>query len=202
MATQVQASEGLEPIDAVGPGDDRRAASRFTILIRAAKLIDGEQDYLCVIRDVSTKGVKLRLYNNIPTERPFTLELANGERFAVEQVWARDGFAGFRFPDPVELERLIEVERGPYPSRKLRLRTRITGQLFAGGDGHGVQVANISQQGAAVICDAFLALDQLVRLDCPGLPSLYAKVRWRRRPDYGLVFEQTLAFEQLVKLSG
>lgn len=202
MAAQVQSSLGPEPIDPVGPGDDRRGASRFTILIRAAKLIDGDRDYLCVIRDVSAKGVKLRLYNDIPPGRPFTLELANGEQFAVEQVWARDGFAGFRFPDPVELERLIEVHRGPYPNRKLRLRTRIEGQLFAGGEGQPVQVVNISQQGAAVVCDQFLALDQLVRLECRGLPVIYAKVRWRRQPDYGLIFEQTLAFDDLAKLSG
>jgi hypothetical protein len=199
---QVRTIQGLEPIDPLGPGEDRRGASRFTLLIRTAKLIDGERDYLCVIRDVSAKGVKLRLYNDIPPGKRFTLELANGEQFVVEQVWARDGFGGFRFPDPVELERLIEVERGPYPNRKLRLRTRIAGQLTAGGEQHPVQVVNISQQGAAVVCDQFLALDQLVRLECRGLPTIFAKVRWRRQPDYGLIFEQTLAFEDLVKLSG
>lgn len=201
MAAQVQSNQGAHPGDPVGPGQDRRAASRFTILIRAAKLVDGERDYLCVIRDVSARGVKLRLYNEIPSGKRLTLELANGEQFAVEQVWARDGFAGFRFPDPVELERLIEVHRGPYPTRRLRLRTRIEGQLFAGGEAQPVRVVNVSQQGAAVVCDHFLALDQLVRLECSGLPTIYAKVRWRKQPDYGLIFEQTLAFDDLVRLS-
>lgn len=202
MSAQVQTSLGIEPIDPVGPGEDRRGASRFTLLIRTAKLIDGDREYLCVIRDVSRKGVKLRLYNDIPAGCRFTLELANGEQFVVEQIWGRDGFGGFRFPDPVELERLIEVERGPFPTRKLRLRTRIGARLAWGGKSHEVTVENISQQGAALVCEEFLSLDQLVRLECPGLPPVYAKVRWRRQPGYGLIFEQTLAFEDLVKLSG
>jgi len=95
-----------------------------------------------------------------------------------------------------------DIDEGCPHNRKLRLRTQIEGKLFAGGEVQPAKVINISQQGAAVVCDHFLALDQLVRLECPGLPKLFAKVRWRRQPDYGLIFEQTLAFDDLVKLSG
>ena len=187
-----------------GPADDggdRRGTTRFTILIRAAKLVHGDDEYICVIRDASQSGVKLRLYNAVPSGVPLELELANGERFPVEQVWSREGFGGFRFPDKVPLERLVEVDRGRFPNRKLRLRTDITGTVHWGGANCAVTLENISQQGAAMNCDAHLAIDQLVRLETSALPPIYAKVRWRKAPQYGLVFEHTLTFEELARLA-
>lgn len=183
-------------------GDDRRSASRFTLLIRAAKLVHGDAEYVCVIRDASQRGVKLRLYGEVPAGIPLELELANGERFPVERVWTRDGFAGFRFPENIPLDRLIEVDRGRFPNRKLRVRTAIEGVVAWGSERHPVTFDNISQQGAAIACDAHLAIDQLVRVETAALPPVYAKVRWRKTPQYGLIFEHTLSFEELARLAG
>lgn len=200
MGTQTQTECGPETAVQPGQDGDRRGASRFTLLIRTAKLVADEREFLCVIRDVSSKGLKLRLYNAIPAGVPLILELANGDRFAVTQAWERDGFAGFRFDEAVSLDRLLDAQKGPYPNRKLRLRRRICGRLFWESESREATVENISQQGAAIECDAFLALDQLVRLDCAQLRPVYAKVRWRRQPSYGLIFEETLAFDDLVAL--
>ena len=46
-------------------------------------------------------------------------------------------------------------------------------------------------------CQAHLAIDQFVRLDIDGLPEIFAKVRWRRGGEYGLIFDTTLKFEDL-----
>lgn len=193
----------MKEVAAIEPQEvsDRRTTSRFTILIRTAKLVDGATEYLCVIRDVSHSGIKLRLYNDIPQGKPLRLELANGDSFAVEQVWSRENFGGFRFPEKIELDRLIETERGPYPRRNLRLNTCMNGWIGWGDQSCQIRLDNISQQGAAIECNAHFAIDQLVRLDCPGLPTIYAKVRWRNQPQYGLIFEHTVAFETLTRLS-
>jgi hypothetical protein len=60
---------------------------------------------------------------------------------------------------------------------------------------------NISQQGACVRCDAALAIAQPVRVECALLSPFYAKVRWRRSPLYGLVFEQRFSLEELARLA-
>lgn len=202
MATKVDRMEYVPFLADADSAKDRRGTSRFTILIRSAKLLDEDKEYLCVIRDVSEFGVKLRLYNEIPQGKTLGLELANGDRFAVRQVWSREGFGGFQFSGPVDLERLIETESGPYPQRKLRLRTRIEGSIGWGDQSCPASLDNISQQGAAIRSDAHFAIDQLVRLDCPNLPTIYAKIRWRNQPHYGLIFEHTLPFEALTALSG
>jgi len=40
-----------------------------------------------------------------------------------------------------------------------------------------------------------------VRVDCDWLPPLDARVRWRRRPHYGLIFEQTFRFDELARMT-
>ncbi|MFA7588424.1 MAG: PilZ domain-containing protein, partial [Novosphingobium sp.] len=134
--------DGPQAIEA----DDRRAASRFTLLIRAGKLVSGDLELPCVVRDASQSGIKLKVFNALPSDGPIDLELANGERFSVEPVWARDGHAGFRFTDDVDLPRLLDAERGPFRSRKLRLRTAIQGRVGCGSQIHPATLENISQQ--------------------------------------------------------
>jgi PilZ domain len=199
MAQAMPDMAGKVPLLPADSGDDRRVASRFTLLIRAAKLISAAGEQLCVIRDASQTGVKLKLFHPLRATGPLELELANGERFAVEQVWQADGHAGFRFPEEVDLARLVESERGQFPSRRLRLRVDVPVRIVAGGLVLDAKMENISQQGAGLLCEEHLALDQLVRLERNGRPPIYAKVRWRRTPAYGLIFEHTFGFEDLAR---
>src|SRR5688500_14235974 len=85
------------------PAEDR-AAPRFTLLIRAAKLIAPPGEFICVIRDVSETGISLRGFHVLPAEEPLALELQTGEQLALEPVWARGLEAGFRFRGPVAVE--------------------------------------------------------------------------------------------------
>lgn len=199
---QVVRTEAEEP-RTVDPDDgaERRGASRFTLLIRAAKLVSPDHEALCVVRDASQSGAKVRLYHAIGSIDGLVLELANGERFPVEPVWETDGYAGLRFLEEVELSRLVETERGQFPSRRLRLNTDIPVRLAWAGLESGATIENISQQGAGLLCDEHLAIDQLLRIELAGQPPLYAKVRWRRKPHYGVIFEQTLSFDELARLT-
>jgi hypothetical protein len=40
-------------------------------------------------------------------------------------------------------------------------------------------------------------IDELVRIESAVLPTIHAKIRWRRPPRYGVVFEQTFRLEEL-----
>ncbi len=176
---------------------DQRTAARFTLLIRLAKLLVDDKEYLCVIRDASQAGMRLKLFKRIPTQSRIVIELANGERFPVRKIWERDGFGGFAFAEEVSLERLVETGHGPFPNHKLRLRTLLGGRLVVGGQDYPITFENLSVQGACITCEDLLAIDQLVRVETDELPAFHAKVRWRQRPQYGLVFEQMLSFEEL-----
>ena len=97
-------------------GEDLRAAPRFTLLIRAAKLISAQGEFVCVIRDVSETGVSVRLFHALPGCQQFELHMPAGAVYEINRVWQRDNEAGFTFSQPVEVPQLIN-ESADYPKR-------------------------------------------------------------------------------------
>lgn len=177
---------------------EQRAAPRFTSLIRAAKLVCGKGEFVCVVRDVSTSGVRLRCFHAVPRDRDMALELANGELFEIEPVRGDGCEASFRFAQEVPLERLVS-ETGRHPRRPLRLNIAMPLTLRTLAGPVAAVTQNISQQGCRVECERALALAQAVVIDSPHLPSIRAKVRWRRDGDCGLVFDDTFTLGEFAR---
>jgi len=178
---------------------ERRKSARFALLIRAAKLIVEEREFLCVVRDASADGLKIRYFGEFPECENLQIELANGETFRVELVWKDEPYAGLRFEDTVDLSRIVSLSESDLPKRKLRLKTDVPADVACEGRIFPATVRNISQQGAGIECAERFSEHQLIRLGIDGLPELFAKVRWRRGAEHGLVFETTLGFEELAE---
>lgn len=192
--------DDFTPPDDFTPGGDQRAVPRFNLLIRPAKLlVVGEGEYLCVLRDVSPAGCKARIFHPLPADGAMILELGNGDRYAVERVWERDDHIGMRFCEPIPVEYLLN-EDGRYRKRPVRIRMNLRALIVSGRDAIPAEIRDLSQQGAQMVCDAHLAVDQQVRLEISGLTPIIAKVRWRRSPAVGLVFEQTFRLDDFARL--
>ena len=185
--------------------EEMRGAQRFTLLIRTAKLVCESGEFLCIIRDVSATGLRLRLFHALPADGHMALELANGEVYFVERVWERDSHAGFRFATPIDVQAFI-AEVSPYPRRQPRLRLQFPAVLSCEGQASVATVRDLSPQGARSETTRFLALSQRLKLEGDLFPAMIAKVCWRSGADYGLVFEQVfslVAFAMLAaKLQG
>lgn len=182
-------------------GAELRAAPRYALLIRTAKIIADGREFLCIIRDASTTGLKIRLFSALPHARDMAVELRTGDRYPVRLVWQADDHAGLRFVHDIEIERLLDEARGAYPRRQVRLQIAVSGVLHSGGEAVPVIFRNLSQQGARVECDKWLLMNELVRIETGVTPPLYAKVRWRSQPSYGLIFERTFQLEELARIS-
>ncbi len=186
------------------PGAEQRAAPRFTLLIRAAKLVSAQGEFVCVIRDVSETGVSVRLFHALPGCKDFALHMPAGAVYEISRVWEKGNEAGFTFTEAVEVERLVN-ESSEYPKRGLRLGLcfPVTINLLAGS--FEAVVENLSQQGARLTCDRLLAIDQTVRLAMPDLSGkpreVRAKVRWRREQHYGVVFDDTFTLGDFARLA-
>lgn len=182
---------------------DQRSGKRYTLLLRAGKLVLGAGEFLCLVRDVSDRGLKVRLFHPLEIDPTCEIELGNGERLGIERVWQQGGQAGFRFAQaPVDIHALIE-ESGPFPKRHLRLRLDPPLPLLATADGlaeTGV-LCDISQHGGAVAIERRLPIHAQVRINAPGLPERHARVRWRRGGMHGLVFQQGFRLDELAQLA-
>ena len=184
------ASKSAMPTPTKHAAPDQRAAQRFTLLLRVGKLVTDHGEFLCVLRDVSDRGLKARLFHELTVGETCVLELAGGERHRLERIWQRESYAGFRFADgPVAVSQLIE-EAGPFPKRHVRLQLirPIPVLLNAEGLSLPAQLTDISQHGAAVKLDQRLALGRQLRIEALLLPALHARVRWRRGGLHGVVF--------------
>jgi hypothetical protein len=186
------------------PGAEQRAAPRFTLLIRAAKLASAQGEFVCVIRDVSETGVSVRLFHALPSCPSFALHMPAGAVYEINPVWRRDNEAGFSFVEPVEVSRLIN-ESTEYPKRGLRLGLCFPITVNTLGSVFAAEVENLSQQGARLTCDRLLAIDQTVRLELPDTEGrareVRAKVRWRRDLHYGVVFDDTFTLGEFARLA-
>ncbi|WP_260925697.1 PilZ domain-containing protein [Novosphingobium sp. 9] len=188
------------PAEVAPSGAELRERPRFALLLRSAKLIGDQGEFLCIVRDVSESGVRLKLFNDLSRMTGLSLEMATGDLFALDMVWARDGEAGFRFLDPIDVQRFIG-EGGPYPKRPIRLRLRHPARLMIAGEPHAAMIVDLSRQGAGVETQRHLAIGQRMRLEAEGLPPFDATVCWRRHPGYGLVFTQLMSLEELAERS-
>jgi hypothetical protein len=188
----------------VGPAEpsveELRTAPRFTLLIRSAKLVCDSGEYLCVIRDVSASGVRLRLFHPLPPHERFELELATGDRFELDRVWEAKDHAGFRFADGINVQQFI-AEASPYRKRSLRLRLDFPAEITTDAGTAAASVRDLSREGARIETTLPLAIRQKVKLAATALPALTGTVCWRSSSAYGLVFQQVFTFEELAKLA-
>ena len=187
------------PVEAEN-GAELRSAPRFTLLIRAAKLVGPDREYLCVVRDASETGVSVRLFHPLPPQVPLALEMPNGDLHPLERVWEEEGKAGFRFARAVEIGRIVE-SHSPLGKRPVRVRMDVPCDLLVGVRRMGGVLCNLSQQGALIRTEEKLSLIQRVRIKAEGMPEVAGKVRWRQGDSYGLSFEDTFQFAELAALA-
>lgn len=206
-AITAKQKDGLiaDPISAQdGAGQDLRAAPRITLLIRAAKLVSAQGEFVCVIRDVSESGVSVRLFHALPSCQQFALIMPAGAVYEISRVWHRHNEAGFTFDQAVEVAQLVN-ESADYPKRGLRLAVCFPVTVITLSEQCEAVVENLSQQGARITCNALLAIDQSVRIAAPGLGTktreVRAKVRWRRDRQYGVVFDDTFTLGEFARLA-
>jgi len=185
---------------APSPSRDKRSGKRLTLVLRAAKLFSPVGDFLCVLRDVSEGGVKLRLFHDLPETRPLELELGNGLRHRVEPVWQRGDLAGFRFVrGPVALPELLGMT-GPFPRRGVRLRAELPVTVSGPEGTHAATLRDISLDGARIDSATIHPLSARLVIESGQLPAISGRVRWRNGQDHGIAFERHFALDELARL--
>ncbi len=178
---------------------NRRNAPRFALMIRSARLIVDGRDYLCVIRDVSATGMKIRMFHPLPPHRTLAVGLGNGECHAADVAWTDGDHLGLRFHAPTSVDRLLDEDRGPEPRQPIRLRIMLEALIHAGREAMPARFVTIAQQVATIEVPQKLLIDEQVRIQTAMLPPLIARVRSRdRNSERGMTHE--LAFDSPFRL--
>lgn len=182
----------------VSQAERRSGDTRHCTLMRTAKLVGLNGEYLCIVQDVSANGVKLRLFHGFPPERHLFLELSNGAQYAIERRWTEGQRAGFQFAAPIDVDEFIR-EPNPHGRRPVRLRFNRSGVLAAGDERSHAVLADLSCQGACVEAGSQFAVGRMVRLEIDGMSSRLGHVCWRRDFTHGIVFQEALSPQDLAR---
>ena len=198
---EVAALHGVDGRDA-GPlgAEEQRRAPRFALVLRTARLLADGREYLCVLRDISASGVKIRLFHPLPRYEALELEFEDGLRHRMEVVWCVDDHAGLRFAETVDVSAVLDARRVRRPRRQMRINVAEPVTLVAGAGTVAGRITNLSQQGVCLETEATLCLRERLRLTSDLLPEMVCTVCWRRKPRYGLVFETGFKLDELARL--
>lgn len=200
--TQTSSDEAVETASV--PVPDARATPRFTLLIRAAKLITPQGEFVCVVRDASENGVSVKLFHQLPSGSPVELHMPQGGVYEIQKVWEHDSEAGFKFVNSVDVDDLI-AGASEFPKRGMRLGLFFPVTLSTLKQSSDAIVSNLSQQGARFESEEIFAIAQNLRIKCAeggsALQDVRAKVRWRRGSEYGVVFEDTLSLGDFARFA-
>lgn len=158
---------------------NRRNAPRFALMIRSARLIVDGRDYLCVIRDVSATGMKIRMFHTLPPHRTLAVGLGNGECHAADVAWSDGDHLGLRFHAPTSVERLLDEDRSAEARQPIRLRIAMEALIHAGREAMPARFIDISQASASIEVPQKLVIGEQVRIQTAMLPPLIATVRSR-----------------------
>lgn len=185
-------------------GDDQASRNPERIpIIRTAKLVFPDAEYPCVLRDISGSALRVKLYG-APIEEGasgFHLEFGDGDRFEVNAIWVKDDQAGLSFAKHNDLMSLIG-EHGPFRKRAIRIAVELPSAVKSLGGRVDVVIRDLSHEGAQISSEKMFSMDQQVRIEIPCLGEVYAKVRWRQHPAYGLAFVETFQFGQIAAVAG
>jgi hypothetical protein len=174
--------------------DERRANLRVGIFVSAA----GRQ--LCLIRNLSRGGARVRVYRRFRLGSRATLDLKTGHRIKGTVVWAQQGHVGLEFDAPVDIEQLFSTESLAAKGHRARLprvecdaaaTVRVGTQIIKG------RVVDISQGGIKLESDQAIEPGEAVVL-LPDLYPLASSVRWTDGRYSGIGFKELVPFRRLL----
>lgn len=165
----------------------REARTVTALLLGRISRSDG-LDGLCLIRNVSSHGLKAEAVLPLKPGEFVEIDLRTRGSIAGTVRWTHEGRAGIACHDSLDDRGAPPVSSRDKTLRFPRLLTDCSAGIRYDGRHYGGTVENLSLGGARVATRAPLVRDRLVKFTVTGLPGLDASVRWVEGPLAGLAF--------------
>lgn len=184
------------------PGDDRgnrRSGERHMTLFRVGSFeLDGRRE-LCLIKNISAGGMKIRAYCDLKPGRRLTIELKCGQPVVGTVSWANEPYAGVAFDEPIDvIDILSAAQDGPRP-RMPRIEADCSATLRDGAIVHRVWICDISQGGAKLRCDLGMASGAQIVLSVLGMEPIAGIACWSDGEYLGMSFNRLLPLAEMVR---
>ncbi|MEO8722588.1 MAG: PilZ domain-containing protein [Sphingobium sp.] len=180
---------------------DRREGERYVTVLKVGKAVVDGHDQLCLVRNMSRKGMKVILPHGVVPNQRVDIELRSDRVIRGTVRWTGDNMAGIEFDEPVEVEEILQHRqvrsvlrqhpRAPRFDRQEKVSVEHDGKYIE------ARMVNISLHGICVEIGYALRMGELAVIRIDGLPARSAHVQWSGKTMIGLHFELPLSFAEL-----
>ncbi|HEX8937843.1 MAG TPA: PilZ domain-containing protein [Sphingomicrobium sp.] len=183
---------------------ERRNNERVSAMLRVGKLTDatGNQQ-LIKVKNLSAGGI-MAIVTKAPTVGDqVSIELSS-QRIPASVVWTRDGMAGLKFDQNVDLGELLagRKPRHGFRPRPPRLEIPCKASVRVGKTYYTVDVHDISLAGIKVEPIEEYCVGKSVTVVVESLRPIKGEVRWYSDRRAGIVFDRPLDFDELSEWVG
>ena len=177
---------------------ERRGGERMPSTMRIVKLLSASGDQLMQVRNVSAGGLMAEIGRPVTVGDEVEIEFSS-QRIPSTVVWIREGMAGFKFDQDVDLGELLagRKPRHGFRPRPPRLEVQCKANLRVGKTYYSCDVHDISLGGMKVEPIEEYCLGKEVVVVVESLRPVKGQVRWFSERKAGIVFDQPLSFEEL-----
>jgi len=189
---------------AVPRPSERRSDERLIAMLRVAKLKDGQnREQLIRVRNVSAGGLMAEIGLPVSVDDVVNIELSS-QNIPSTVVWIREGTAGFKFDQDIDLGELLagRKQRHGFRPRPPRLEVNCKANVKVADSYYTVEVHDISLGGMKVEPIEEYCLGKKVVVVVESLRPIRGEVRWFSDRKAGIVFDQPMKFEELAEWIG
>ncbi len=189
---------------AVPRPSERRSDERMIAMLRVAKLTDKQgREQLIRVRNVSAGGLMAEIGHAVNVGDIVEVELSS-QKITSSVIWTRDGTAGFKFEQNIDLGELLagRKPRHGFRPRPPRLEVNCKANVKVESNYYTVEVHDISLGGMKVEPIEEYCLGKPVVVVIESLRPVRGEVRWFSDRKAGIVFDQPLKFEELAEWIG
>jgi len=183
---------------------ERRTDDRLIAMLRVAKLTNAKgSSQLIRVRNVSAGGLMAEVGHPVEVGDLVEIELSS-QQVPSTVVWIREGTAGFKFDQNIDLGELLagRKQRHGFRPRPPRLQVNCKANVKLEGTYYNVEVHDISLGGIKVEPIEEYCLGKKVVVVVESLRPVQGEVRWFSERKAGIVFDQPLGFEELAEWVG
>jgi hypothetical protein len=182
---------------------ERRVDERLIPLLKVSKLVSESGERLIRIRNISAGGVMAEVANPPQVGENVAIEMS-GQKIPSSVVWIREGLAGIKFDQTVDLGELLagRKPRHGFRPRPPRLHVECKASVRVGKVYYNVDVHDISLGGMKVEPIEEYCVGRPVIVVVESLKPIKGEVRWFSDRRAGIVFDKPLDFAELAEWVG
>jgi len=162
------------------------------MIMRAGLLDQVGKPFFCLIKNVSSSGIQVKLYTSAAHTGKVVIRVADENPIEGQILWIRDGSAGISFDESIDSATFLRLQQKLRPERRRavpRVKATSYAALLVAGRTIQAVLRDVSYMGAKVTTSRWLEAGTSISIRLPDLPEMRGSVRWTEGSDSGIAFE-------------